>query len=162
MINPLKPCVCDVMQVSATISKLRMEGRRGSVIVKSDGTKEHSKVLCEAPCRKGVEAERRGCCISSQKGGRCWVQFGRHPPSACASRLSVFSHTTEAAFFTSMLILPATPALVLPPRHTTTEHSAAQHSLMEHVELLHNLKALKPSEDNYSVQWCESDPLSCM
>lgn len=32
------------------------------------------------------------------------------PPSACASRLSMFSHTTEAAFSTSMLILPATPA----------------------------------------------------
>ena len=58
----------------------------------------------------------------------------------------MFSHTTEAAFFTSMLILPASPASVLLHQHTTTEQSAPQHSLMEHVELLHNLKALEPSQ----------------
>ncbi len=87
---------------------------------------------------KGVEAERGvAASVRTRVGGvvQDGIQFGRHPPSACASRLSMFSHTTEAAFFTSMLILPASPALLLPLRHTTTEQSAAQNSLIKHLGL---------------------------
>lgn len=87
------------------------------------------------------------------------VRIGSHPPSACASRLSTRSATQQwQPFFTSMLILPASPALVLPPQHTTTKDRALpQLSLMEHVESSVVQSETRRAFLNRSILWRESD-----
>lgn len=74
--------------------------------------KEHNE-RCSTRLARGSRS-KNGVASSVHKrvGGRCLMEFnsGVIPPSACASRLSMFSRTTEAAFSTVMLILPATPA----------------------------------------------------
>ena len=51
-------------------------------------------------------------------------------PLPLASRLKMFSHTTEAAFFTAMLIPLASPAMVMPLCHTGTKNRAL-HSITD-------------------------------
>lgn len=105
-------------------TKLWLAGRRWSIAVSQSA---QWKVLHEVS--KGVEVKTRGRFIGSQKGGRALfiMEFnsGVIPPSARASRLSMFSRTTEAAFSAVMLIPPATPSTR--PRD---EH-AVPHSFMQ-------------------------------
>lgn len=98
--------------------------------------------------------KRGGHHISSQTGGRCclkcnsiWVPF---LPLPCASRLSVFSHTTEAAFFTSMLILPASQA----HQHRTV---CSPTPIDKTFWLVRCIISKEPSQDNYCILWRERD-----
>jgi len=102
----------------------------------------------------------KGACISSHKGGWCCLSWSSIWSSSslclCLQAVHVQPHNRGRLFHHYV-----NPCLPPPPRcclhqHTTTEQSAAQHLLMEHVELLHNLNASEPSQECNSILRCES------